>query len=65
MLPLERICVYIPGLRYVYPVSLLMTVIPAKVAGVKEIVVCTPPQSDGEISNLLLYLLNFRYQRDI
>ena len=59
MLPLERICVYIPGGRYVYPSSLLMTVIPAKVAGVKEIVVCTPPQSDGEISNLLLYLFKF------
>lgn len=56
---LERVCVYIPGGRYVYPSSVLMTVIPAQVAGVKEIVVCTPPLKDGKLNNLLLYLFKF------
>lgn len=57
--PLERICVYIPGGRYVYPSSVLMTVIPAQVAGVREIAVCTPPQKDGNLNDLLLYLFKF------
>ena len=56
---LDRVCVYIPGGRYVYPSSVLMTVIPAQVAGVKEIVVCTPPLRDGSLNNLLLYLFKF------
>ncbi|MCL5771379.1 MAG: histidinol dehydrogenase [Actinobacteria bacterium] len=58
-LALDRICVYIPGGRYVYPSSVLMTVIPAQVAGVKEIVVCTPPLKSGRLNNLLLYLFKF------
>jgi len=58
-LALDRICVYIPGGRYVYPSSVLMTVIPAQVAGVKEIVVCTPPLKDGKLNDLLLYLFKF------
>ncbi|HAX17722.1 MAG TPA: histidinol dehydrogenase [Actinobacteria bacterium] len=57
--PLERICVYVPGGRYVYPSSVLMTVIPARVAGVKEIAVCTPSRDEGKINELLLYI--FRY----
>ncbi|MCL5071186.1 MAG: histidinol dehydrogenase [Actinobacteria bacterium] len=56
---LERVCVYIPGGRYAYPSTVLMTVIPAQVAGVKEIAVCTPPQEDGSLNNLLLYLFKF------
>ncbi|MDD5659577.1 MAG: histidinol dehydrogenase, partial [Actinomycetota bacterium] len=56
---IDRVCVYIPGGRYVYPSSVLMTVIPAQVAGVKEIVVCTPPLKDGSLNNLLLYLFKF------
>ncbi len=56
---IERVCVYIPGGRYVYPSSVLMTVIPAQVAGVKEIVVCTPSLKDGSLNNLLLYLFKF------
>ena len=43
LIPLERVGVYVPGGRAVYPSSVLMNVIPAKVAGVKEIVVVTPP----------------------
>jgi histidinol dehydrogenase len=42
--PLERVGVYAPGGRATYPSSVLMTVIPARVAGVREIVLCSPPQ---------------------
>ncbi|MBE3092480.1 MAG: histidinol dehydrogenase [Chloroflexi bacterium] len=56
LLPLERVGVYIPGGRYIYPSSVLMTVVPAMVAGVKEIVICTPPQPDGNLNQILLYL---------
>ncbi len=48
--PLERVGVYIPGRRAAYPSSILMTILPAKVAGVKEIVACTPPDK-GMIIN--------------
>jgi histidinol dehydrogenase len=48
--PLERIGAYIPGRRAAYPSSILMTILPAKVAGVKEIVACTPPD-EGMIIN--------------
>lgn len=41
--PLERVGVYVPGGRASYPSSLLMAVVPAQVAGVKEIIVCSPP----------------------
>ena len=41
--PLEKVGAYIPGGRAVYPSSILMTILPATVAGVKEIVACTPP----------------------
>ncbi|HEU5432195.1 MAG TPA: histidinol dehydrogenase, partial [Thermomicrobiales bacterium] len=52
--PLERVGLYAPGGAAVYPSSLLMTAIPARVAGVGEIVVCSPPGPDGEISPLIL-----------
>ncbi|MEA2015101.1 MAG: histidinol dehydrogenase [Actinomycetota bacterium] len=55
-IPLERVGVYIPGGRYIYPSSVLMTVIPAVIARVKEIVICTPPGPDGSLSKVLLYL---------
>lgn len=45
---------YIPGGRAVYASSILMTVIPAKIAGVKRIVCCTPPQGDGTVSDAVL-----------
>ena len=47
--PLARVGVYVPGGTASYPSTVLMTVIPAKVAGVKEIVMVTPPKSDGKI----------------
>jgi histidinol dehydrogenase len=48
--PLERVGVYVPGGKASYPSTLLMTAIPARVAGVKEIVVTSPPSPDGGIS---------------
>ena len=51
--PVDRAGLYIPGGKAAYPSSLLMNVIPAQVAGVKEIVVCTPAP-DNELNSLLL-----------
>lgn len=51
--PVDRAGLYIPGGKAAYPSSLLMNVIPAIVAGVKEIVVCTPAP-DNELNSLLL-----------
>lgn len=45
--PLARVGVYAPGGRAAYPSSVLMGVVPAKSAGVREIVVCSPPGPDG------------------
>ncbi|OED30906.1 histidinol dehydrogenase [Methanosphaera sp. WGK6] len=52
--PLKRVGCYIPGGRAAYPSSIIMTVIPAKIAGVKEIICCTPPDKDGNISDEIL-----------
>ena len=51
--PVDRAGLYIPGGKAAYPSSLLMNVIPAQVAGVEEIVVCTPAP-DNELNELLL-----------
>ena len=48
--PLSRVGVYVPGGTAAYPSSVLMNVLPAKVAGVKEIIMVTPPGKDGGIS---------------
>jgi histidinol dehydrogenase len=48
--PLERIGVYVPGFQAPLPSSLLMTVVPARVAGVSEIIVVTPPDKSGSVS---------------
>lgn len=45
--PLQRVGIYAPGGRAAYPSSLLMGAIPARVAGVPEIIVCSPPGPDG------------------
>lgn len=45
--PLRRVGAYAPGGRAAYPSSVLMTVIPARTAGVSEVVVCSPPGPDG------------------
>jgi histidinol dehydrogenase len=47
--PLERIGIYIPGGTASYPSTVLMTVIPAKIAGVKEVILVTPPISVGTV----------------
>jgi len=48
--PLHRVGVYVPGGKAVYPSSVLMNILPAKVAGVDEIVMTTPPGKDGKIN---------------
>jgi histidinol dehydrogenase len=52
--PLARVGVYAPGGRAAYPSSLLMGVIPARVAGVGEVLVCSPPGRDGVPSAVLM-----------
>ncbi|MFL5358725.1 histidinol dehydrogenase [Archangium sp.] len=52
--PLGRVGVYAPGGRAVYPSSVLMGVVPAKVAGVGEVIVCSPPGPDGKPSATVL-----------
>lgn len=48
--PIEKAGVYVPGGKAAYPSSVLMNVIPAKVAGVKEIIMTTPPGADGKVN---------------
>jgi histidinol dehydrogenase len=52
--PLDSVGVYIPGGRAAYPSSALMSIIPAKVAGVPRIAACTPPGTDGSVPALIL-----------
>ena len=52
--PLSRVGCYVPGGAAAYPSSLVMNVAPAKVAGVKEVLVCTPPGKDGRVNPLTL-----------
>jgi len=52
--PLARVGVYAPGGRATYPSSVLMGAVPARVAGVGEIVLCSPPDASGSPSSLLL-----------
>lgn len=47
--PLKRVGVYVPGGKAVYPSSVLMNIVPAKVAGVDQIIMTTPPGKDGKI----------------
>ncbi len=53
--PLERVGIYVPGGTAAYPSTVLMTAIPARTAGVPEIVLCTPAQRDGTVAPLVLY----------
>lgn len=48
--PLAKVGVYVPGGKAVYPSSVLMNIIPAKVAGVREIIMITPPMADGSVN---------------
>ena len=53
--PLTAVGCYVPGGRALYPSSVCMTVVPAAVAGVQRIVLCTPPQADGSVPPAILY----------
>jgi histidinol dehydrogenase len=52
--PMDRVGLYIPGGRAAYPSTVLMTAIPAKVAGVPDVVLATPPDRDGNANPLVL-----------
>lgn len=52
--PLKRIAVYVPGGTAAYPSTVLMNIIPAKLAGVKEIIMITPVKAEGKIPNVIL-----------
>ncbi|MDI6889087.1 MAG: histidinol dehydrogenase [Methanocellales archaeon] len=52
--PLDRVGAYVPGGLASYPSTALMTVIPAKVAGVPVVIMCTPPRPDGTVNPLTL-----------
>nr|MBA2280637.1 histidinol dehydrogenase [Acidimicrobiia bacterium] len=52
--PVDRAGCYVPGGRAVYPSTVLMTVIPAKVAGVPHVAVCVPPGPDGRVPDVVL-----------
>ncbi len=56
--PLSRVGVYVPGGKAAYPSSVLMNVIPAKVAGVEQIVMVTPPGKDGKVNSNTLVAAN-------
>lgn len=56
--PLERIGAYVPGGTASYPSTVLMTVIPAKVAGVSEVILVTPPKSNGVVPPATLVAAN-------
>lgn len=58
VIPLATTGVYVPGGKAVYPSSVLMNVIPAKVAGVKKIVMVTPPGKDGKVNPNTLVAAN-------
>jgi len=52
--PLDRVAVYVPGGRAAYPSTVLMTVVPARVAGVREIVLVSPPAADRSLNPVVL-----------
>jgi len=54
VLPLERVGIYVPGGTAAYPSTVLMNAIPARIAGVKEIVMVTPPGKDGKVNPYIL-----------
>ncbi len=56
--PLERVGVYVPGGKAAYPSSVLMNIIPAKVAGVDEIIMMTPPDKEGKVTPTTLVAAN-------
>lgn len=53
-LPLKAVGIYVPGGTAAYPSSVLMTVLPARIAGVREIYLCTPPDREGRVNSSIL-----------
>ena len=56
--PLSRAGVYVPGGKAAYPSSVLMNIVPAKVAGVEEVIMVTPPGKDGKVYPMTLVAAN-------
>src|SRR4051812_4548386 len=54
VLPVDRAGCYVPGGRAIYPSSVLMTAVPARVAGVPDVVVAVPPDRDGNVADVTL-----------
>ena len=54
VIPLKRVGIYVPGGTAAYPSSVLMDAVPPKLAGVKEIVMATPPKKDGKVNPAIL-----------
>jgi histidinol dehydrogenase len=52
--PVDRVGCYVPGGRAAYPSTVLMTVVPARVAGVREVVLCVPPDREGRVPAITL-----------
>ena len=56
--PVQRAGLYVPGGRAAYPSTVLMNAVPARVAGVKELVICSPAGRDGEVNPVVLAAAN-------
>ncbi|MBQ7656288.1 MAG: histidinol dehydrogenase [Clostridia bacterium] len=54
VIPLKRVGLYVPGGTAAYPSSVLMNAVPPKIAGVKEIIIATPPGKDGKVNPAIL-----------
>lgn len=52
--PLRRVGIYVPGGRAAYPSTVMMAAVPARVAGVGEVAVCTPPRASGDVPEVVL-----------
>lgn len=52
--PIEKVGLYVPGGKAIYPSSVLMSAIPAQIAGCREIILCSPPKSDGKMPTATL-----------
>ncbi|MEM3072900.1 MAG: histidinol dehydrogenase [Candidatus Bathyarchaeia archaeon] len=53
--PIDTVGLYVPGGRGSFPSTVLMATIPAKIAGVKRVIICTPPRRDGSVDPATLY----------
>ncbi len=63
--PIKKVGIYIPSGNYPLLSTVLMNVIPAQVAGVDQIIICTPPQSDGKIDPYILSVCQYLEIKDI